>query len=290
MDKKGSVQGEKRTPALRHMGVQSLAALIQNANFKGFFTGKIYTGSGKNVCVPGLNCYSCPGAVGACPLGSLQNYLSGMKFRFPYYVLGLLLFFGALLGRAVCGFLCPFGFLQDLLYLIPFYKKNRFFADKFLRYLKYAVLAFLVILLPLSTPLTPAFCKYMCPSGTLSGILLGLWNSAVRKQMGSLFHWKLLIFLIVVMTALIVWRPFCKYLCPLGAFYGFFNRIALWRMHLDKSACISCGACSKACRMNIDPSKKPNSMECVRCGDCVRACPVKALHQGFTSPVQKKES
>ena len=130
----------------------------------------------------------------------------------------------------------------------------------------------------------------MCPSGTLSGILLGLWNSAVRKQMGSLFHWKLLIFLIVVMTALIVWRPFCKYLCPLGAFYGFFNRIALWRMHLDKSACISCGACSKACRMNIDPSKKPNSMECVRCGDCVRACPVKALHQGFTSPVQKKES
>ena len=272
------------------MGVQSLAALIQNANFKGFFTGKIYTGSGKNVCVPGLNCYSCPGAVGACPLGSLQNYLSGMKFRFPYYVLGLLLFFGALLGRAVCGFLCPFGFLQDLLYLIPFYKKNRFFADKFLRYLKYAVLAFLVILLPLSTPLTPAFCKYMCPSGTLSGILLGLWNSAVRKQMGSLFHWKLLILLIVVMTALIVWRPFCKYLCPLGAFYGFFNRIALWRMHLDKSACISCGACSKACRMNIDPSKKPNSMECVRCGDCVRACPVKALHQGFTSPVQKKES
>ena len=290
MDKKGSVQGEKRTPALRHMGVQSLAALIQNANFKGFFTGKIYTGAEKNVCVPGLNCYSCPGAVGACPLGSLQNYLSGMKFRFPYYVLGLLLFFGALLGRAVCGFLCPFGFLQDLLYLIPFYKKNRFFADKFLRYLKYAVLAFLVILLPLSTPLTPAFCKYMCPSGTLSGILLGLWNSAVRKQMGSLFHWKLLILLIVVMTALIVWRPFCKYLCPLGAFYGFFNRIALWRMHLDKSACISCGACSKACRMNIDPSKKPNSMECVRCGDCVRACPVKALHQGFTSPVQKKES
>ena len=102
------------------MGIQSVAALIQNANFKGFFTGKIYTGAGKNVCVPGLNCYSCPGAVGACPLGSLQNYLSGMKFRFPYYVLGLLLFFGALLGRAVCGFLCPFGFLQDLLYLIPF--------------------------------------------------------------------------------------------------------------------------------------------------------------------------
>ena len=111
------------------MGIQSLVALISNANFKGFFTGKIYTGAGKNVCVPGLNCYSCPGALGACPLGSLQSFLSGLKFRFPYYVLGLLLFFGALLGRAVCGFLCPFGFLQDLLYLIPFYKKNRFFYE-----------------------------------------------------------------------------------------------------------------------------------------------------------------
>lgn len=91
----------------RRLAIQSVAALLQNANFKGFFTGKIYGGNLKNVCVPGLNCYSCPGAVGACPIGSLQSFLSSYSFKFPYYVVGLLIFFGALLGRVVCGFLCP---------------------------------------------------------------------------------------------------------------------------------------------------------------------------------------
>ena len=104
----------------RRFSIQAVSALLHNANLKGFLTGKIYQGAGKNICVPGLNCYSCPGAVGACPIGSLQGFLSGLKFRFPYYVLGFLIFFGALLGRAVCGFLCPFGFFQELLHKIPF--------------------------------------------------------------------------------------------------------------------------------------------------------------------------
>ena len=118
--------------------MQSAAALIQNANFKGFFTGKIYAGAAKSVCVPGLNCYSCPGAVGACPIGSLQNSLSAYSFKFPYYVVGLLVFFGAVLGRIVCGFLCPFGFLQDLIDKLPFPKKiGTFKYDKALRKIKY---------------------------------------------------------------------------------------------------------------------------------------------------------
>ena len=124
---------------VRH-SIQAAATLLQNANFKGFFEGRIYQGPAKSVCVPGLNCYSCPGAVGACPVGSLQTYLSGLKFKVPYYVVGILIFVGALIGRAVCGFLCPFGFLQDLLYKIPFFKKNEFKLDKYLRYFKYVVL------------------------------------------------------------------------------------------------------------------------------------------------------
>ncbi|MBO4928614.1 MAG: 4Fe-4S binding protein [Clostridiales bacterium] len=263
------------------MGIQAVAVLIQNANFKGFFTGKIYTGATKKVCVPGLNCYSCPGAVSACPVGSLQSFLSARTFRFPYYVLGILLFAGALLGRAVCGLLCPFGFLQDLIYLIPFFKKNKFFLDKYLRYLKYAVLLVLVIILPLCIPLTPTFCKYVCPSGTISGILMAIVNKSIRPQMAALFHWKLIVLLIILVSGLIVWRPFCRYLCPLGAFYGFFNRFALYRMHLDTGKCVDCHACAKACKMNIDPSKIPNSMECVRCGDCLRSCPTGALVMGI---------
>ncbi len=278
---------KKKSTGKRRLAIQAVAALLQNANLKGFLTGKIYKGPTKKVCVPGLNCYSCPGAVGACPIGSLQNFLGGMKFRFPYYVVGLLLFFGALLGRAICGFLCPFGLIQDLLYCIPFYKKNQFKVDRFLRYLKYAVLAVLVIILPLCIPLTPTFCKYVCPSGTMSGIMLAFKDSQLRQQLGALFDWKLVVLGIVVTTSLIVYRPFCKYLCPLGAIYGFFNRFAVFRLFFDAEKCVHCGACAKACKMNVDPTRKPNSMECIRCGDCVRACPKSALYQGFRSP--KKE-
>ncbi len=263
-------------------GIQAAATLLQNANFKGFFTGKIYEGATKSVCVPGLNCYSCPGAIGSCPIGSLQSFLSGMKFKFPYYVVGLLIFFGAVLGRAVCGFLCPFGFLQDLIYKIPFYKKNKFKIDKFLRYLKYAVLLVLVIILPMTFKLTPFFCKYVCPDGTIAGIMLAAVDEKVRTVLGPLFSWKVILLCIFIVLGLIVRRPFCKYVCPLGAIYGFFNKIALYRMTHDKNKCINCGACAKACQMNIDPVKTPNSMECIRCGECVDACPKNALHLGFT--------
>ena len=264
----------------RRFGIQAAATLLQNANFRGFFTGKIYQGPLKRVCVPGLNCYSCPGAVGACPIGSLQNALNGMTFRFPYYVMGLLLFFGALLGRVVCGFLCPFGWLQELLNRIPFYKKNRFRADRPLRYVKYGILLVMVLLLPLCVKLVPFFCKYLCPAGTLSGLLLSLGNPALTSQWGTIFSWKATVLAAVVLASLMIWRPFCKYLCPLGAIYGFFNRFALVRMHWDADKCIGCGACAHTCRMCVDPARTPNSAECIRCGDCVRACPADALHIG----------
>ena len=275
----------------KRFGLLAVFSLVQNANFKGFFTGKIYQGSLKNVCVPGLNCYSCPGAVGACPIGSLQGFLSGLKFRVPYYIVGLLLFFGAVLGRAVCGLLCPFGFVQELLYLIPgIPKRNHFKADKPLRCLKYAVLLILVIGLPSFVALTPFFCKYLCPSGTLAGILLSIRDSMIRAQLGGIFLWKLFLLVLIAAACLAIWRPFCKYLCPLGAIYGLFNKFALYRMELDENACIHCGKCAKECRMCVDPSKQPNSPECVRCGDCVKACPQKALKLGFRHQQAVKES
>ena len=267
----------------RRCGIQVASALLHNANLKGFFTGKIYTGALKTVCVPGLNCYSCPGAVGACPIGSLQSFLGGLRFRFPYYVIGLLLFFGALLGRTVCGFLCPFGWLQELLNAIPVFRKRDHFAlDKPLRKLKYFVLVLLVIVLPVFVKLTPFFCKYVCPAGTLSGILLSVHDGLVRSQLGWLFAWKSLILAAVVIASLIVWRPFCKYLCPLGAIYGFFNHVSLHRLRLDASRCIRCGSCAAACRMCVDPAETTESMECIRCGKCVNACPTDALTMGFT--------
>lgn len=262
----------------KRMAVQGITALIQNANLKGFFTGKIYGGAAKNVCVPGLNCYSCPGAAGACPIGSLQNAVSGYKFRFPYYVLGLLIFFGALLGRLVCGLVCPFGFLQDLLHKIPFpVKVKTFRGDRTLRKLKYVVFLFLVVILPVTFKLTPVFCKYVCPSGTLAGILLSFTNTELFAVLGKLFTWKLSLLLILVASSVVVYRPFCKYLCPLGAFYAPFNKISVVQLNVDRDKCTHCRACQKVCGMCVDPAENPADTECIRCGKCVSHCPAGAL-------------
>ena len=265
----------------KRFSIQTAAALLQNAHFKGFFTGRIYQGAAKGVCVPGLNCYSCPGAVGACPIGSLQNQLGSRPVKIPYYVVGLLLFFGALLGRAVCGFLCPFGWLQELAHRIPFpFKRKSFRGDRALRYVKYGILALLVIL-PLFFALTPFFCKYLCPAGTLSGVLLVLAEASLRPLLGGVFAWKLAVLLALAVLSLILWRPFCKYLCPLGAIYGLCNRFALCRGEVDADKCVRCGKCAAVCRMGVEPQKNINSAECVRCGDCVRACPTAAIRMGF---------
>lgn len=261
----------------KRTAIQGAALLLQNANFKGFFTGKIYQGQSKSVCVPGLNCYSCPGAVGACPIGSLQNTLSSYRFKFPYYVLGLLLFFGALLGRLICGFICPFGFIQDLLNKIPFPKKIRTFkGDKHLRKLKYLVLLVLVIILPICVKLTPFFCKYLCPSGTLAGILLSLSDRTLISVLGKRFVWKFCILIAVAILSVMIYRPFCKYLCPLGAIYAPFNKISAVQMKVG-AGCVHCGKCAKACGMCVDPSVTPNSTECIRCGKCMSVCPKDAL-------------
>lgn len=269
----------------KRIGLQTIVTLLQNANFKGFFSGKLYSGPIKNVCVPGLNCYSCPSAVGSCPIGSLQNQLGAKQFRFPYYILGLLLFFGALFGRIICGFLCPFGFLQDLLYKIPFIKKlHALPGEKWLRKLKYGILLFLVIILPLCVKLTPFFCKYLCPSGTLSGIILALCDTKLFSLFGSQFVWKISILSLVILTSVVLFRPFCKYLCPLGAFYGLLNPISIIKIQSNTETCTGCGKCQRICDMGVNPIETPNSPECIRCGKCINTCPSGAIqfHSIFT--------
>ena len=132
-EKTSKKKTNKVSDAKRH-GIQAVWAFLTNSHVSGFVTGKIYTGKLKNVCVPGLNCYSCPGAVGACPIGSLQAVVGSWNFKMAYYVVGFLIFIGAIFGRLICGFLCPFGLIQDLLNKIPFPKKIRTFkGDKKLK-------------------------------------------------------------------------------------------------------------------------------------------------------------
>ncbi len=277
--------------------VQAASAALSNGYLAGFAQGKIYTGATKIVCVPGLNCYSCPGALGSCPIGSLQAVLGSSNYQLAFYVIGFLMAVGAFFGRLVCGWVCPFGWLQELLYKIPFFKKMRKLpGDKWLNYLKYGILAGFVILLPLLAVDAlgqgePWFCKYICPAGTLEGgIPLVLFNDALRAAAGWLFVWKISILAAFVVLSLLVYRPFCRYVCPLGAIYSFFNPVALYRFEVDKEKCTRCGACQSACKLDISVYKKPNSLECIRCGDCRKACPEGAIRSVFGVKAAKKKS
>jgi len=276
----------------RHV-IQAVYTALTNAYAIGFVKGTVYNGPIKNICVPGLNCYACPGALGACPIGSLQAVLGSSKYQFSYYVVGFLIAFGAICGRLICGFLCPFGFVQDMLHKIPLpkrwkLKKIRTFKGDFaLRKLKYVILAVFVVLLPMllvneAGVGTPWFCKLICPAGTLGGgIPLVAANETLRGMVGWLFDWKLLVLAAVVLLSVVLYRPFCKYLCPLGAIYSFFNKASFYRMGIDPQKCIQCGACERACKMNVPVLKDQNHAECIRCGDCKRACPKNAIYSGF---------
>ena len=262
--------------------VQGGAALLSNLHLPNFLRGGIYQGKGKAVCVPGLNCYSCPAASGACPIGSFQAVVGSSKFSFSYYVTGFLLLLGVLLGRFICGFLCPFGWFQELLHKIPTRKLSTK-RLKPLTYIKYAVLLLAVVLLPALITNDvgmgdPFFCKYLCPQGVLEGAIpLAAVNSGIRSALGALFSWKLGILITVIVLSVLFYRPFCKWLCPLGAFYALMNRVSLFGMKVDKHKCVSCGKCAKACKMDVDVTKNPDHTECIRCGMCIRACPTKAV-------------
>ncbi|MBO5968905.1 MAG: 4Fe-4S binding protein [Clostridia bacterium] len=263
--------------------IQLYAALLFNANLKGFGNGRIYRGPLKGICAPGINCYSCPAASAACPLGSLQNALTAANKSVPYYMVGIILLYALLLGRWICGFLCPFGLIQDLLYKIktPKIKKNR--LTKILSKLKYVILAVFVFALPLIYSfrefVLPAFCKYICPAGTLEGavgLLSNPENENMFSMLGPLFTWKFFLLVIFILGAVFIYRFFCRFFCPLGLIYGLFNKISFIGVSVENSKCTECGHCLSVCKMDIS---KVGDTECIQCGDCISECPTNAIYR-----------
>lgn len=264
--------------------IQVICALLYNCNLTGFVEGTIYKGEGKGVCVPGLNCYSCPGAIASCPLGSLQTALLSSKYKFPYYILGMLLLFGVVLGRVVCGFLCPFGLLQELLYKIPSKKLKKNKWTKRLSVLKYIILVVFVIGIPLILAV-PGFCKYICPAGTLEGgVFLVAMDERLRGLIGGLFSWKMFVLLVVIISAIFMFRSFCRFICPLGAFYALFHKVSVVGMKVDEEKCNGCNACVSRCKMDV---KKVGDAECIQCGECVESCSKCAISFGRKSADRK---
>lgn len=277
--------------------IQLGATVASNPFFLHFFQGKISRGALKGVCVPGLNCYSCPAAAASCPIGAVQAVIGSSKFHFAYYVVGMLILIGVLLGRVVCGFLCPFGWFQELLHKIPA-KKLSTKPFRILTCLKYVILVLFVIVLPMTVVNEvgmgdPFFCKYICPAGILEGgIPLSIAGGSIRASLGELFTWKSCILLGVVVLSIFFYRPFCKWLCPLGAFYGWFNKISVYRFQVDGDKCTVCGVCSRVCKMDVEVFRTTNHAECIRCGDCIAACPHQAITRTFSlkNETGKKET
>ena len=260
--------------------MQLYFALLFNANLKGFVSGSIYKGSTKKMCVPGINCYSCPSAVGACPLGSLQGAFSADRSTL-FYVGGILLLYSLMFGRLICGWLCPFGLVQELVYKLKTPKLKKSPVTRLLSYLKYAILVFFVLIIPVmyafrETPL-PAVCKYICPAGTLEGgigLLSNAVNASYFSMLGPLFTWKFLLMVSIVVGSAFIFRLFCRFICPLGALYGLFNKISFFGITVDQHKCTSCGLCVSHCKVDIH---HVGDQECISCGECVNVCPTKAI-------------
>ncbi len=260
--------------------IQLYCALLYNAHLRGFVKGEIFTGKLKAVCVPGFNCYSCPGAVGACPLGSLQNAFGSLNKHIGFYVLGIFLLYGMLLGRTICGWLCPLGLIQELLHKVPTPKLKKSRVTRMLTWLKYIILVVFAVAIPVWFGIfqgipVPGFCKFICPAGTFEGAMGMLpKNPAWLSMLGPLFTRKFVIMVLVGLACIFCYRAFCRFLCPLGAIYGFFNRLSVIGVKLDKGRCNGCGACVRNCKMDV---MEVGDHECIHCAKCVAVCPQGAL-------------
>ena len=272
---------EAHHPSKRKL-IQLYSALLYNAHLRGFIDGEIYQGKAKAVCVPGFNCYSCPGAAGACPLGSIQNALSYSGHRAGWYVLGIIMIFGLSLGRTICGWLCPLGLIQELLHKIPTPKIPKSRVTRALSYLKYVILAVFVVAVPMWYGVrhdlaVPGFCKYICPAGTFEGaigLLSNPKNANYFSMLGILFTRKFVIMIIIGTACIFCYRSFCRFICPLGAIYGLFNKLALVSVKIDENRCNGCGACGRSCKMDV---RHIGDHECINCAKCMGACNQNAL-------------
>jgi len=280
-----------RKPRDMRARYQAAFALGQNAWLPAWLKGGIFQGGVKGVCVPALNCYSCPSALGACPIGAIQNSFAGLRFnlsvaerKFGLYVAGFLAAVGSAVGRMPCGWVCPFGFLQELLHKIPTPKVR---LPRVMTYFRYVVLAVMVVALPLLVVDELGlgqtwFCKWICPAGTLeAGIPLVLLRPGLRDLIGFMYYWKIGLLVLFAGWFVLSRRPFCRTVCPLGAVFGLFNKVSLFRMAVDDEKCTLCDECYKDCPVEIKIYESPNTPDCVRCLKCVSSCKYGAVSYEF---------
>ena len=253
--------------------VQVVASIAQNAYIPAIFVGGIYQGFLKKGCTPILNCWGCPLALFSCPMGALQHFI-GLGL-IPFYTIGLFGTVGMVVGRMTCGWICPFGFFQDLLYKIRSFKMR---LPRFFSFIKYAVLIGVAGFVVYFTA-EPWFCK-VCPDGSLiAGIPLVLFDKTgdLRALVGWHYYMKISILIGIVVFSISIKRFFCRTFCPVGAIYSIFNRFSLFKLEIDDEKCIKCESCQTICPMHVPIFRSPSNIDCIRCLDCVKVCPTNAI-------------
>ena len=214
-----------------------------------------------------------------CPFGgivSIYQYITAgtyvHKIRESAFILMYIVFALALfVGPAFCGWVCPLGSFQEWLgklgRKISPKKFNKFIparTDRYLRYLRYGVLIWVVYVT--ATSATLFFADY-----DPYYALFNFWTGEVAIS-------GLIILGMVILTSLFLERPFCKYACPYGAILGVFNLFRIFKIKRNISTCIDCKACDHTCPMNIEVStgKTIRDHQCISCLKCTSedACPL----------------
>lgn len=227
-------------------------------------------------CNPVLSCHSCALAWFACPVGVFVHY-SGYQV-IPFVALGTVLILGVLFARLLCGWVCPFGLLQDLIYKIPTVKIA---LPAWTSNVKYLVLILMVFLLPyfLGELTSFSFCR-ICPAAALQSTLPQLISQGTQiLQALVVVKLGFLVFFLVLAT--LSKRSFCKVFCPIGAMLAPLNLISLWKIKVPTNACMSCNWCNMACPPQGAPSSRiskgtsPNRvLDCIFCYECKNTCPM----------------
>jgi len=221
-----------------------------------------------HICGPVFHCYACPLSSFACPIGVLAGFCAlGVV---PLIAIGTIVVAGALLGGFICGWVCPFGLVQDLMAKIPLPKLR---LPLWAGYTRYAVLVGLVLVVPyLYGESHPLFICRVCPVGAMGAGLpaAGQALAAGESPWSGMSTVKWVILGLFVVAALVKYRPWCTLFCPLGAMLGLFNRVAVLRMEVDDHKCIACGVCRKACPIGLEPPRQLHDPLCIRCMECTR--------------------
>ena len=230
----------------------------------------------KWLCDPVLSCHSCALSWFACPVGVFIHY-SGYHL-FPYFAVGTVLLIGVFFGRLLCGWVCPFGFIQDMLHKIP---TRKIVLPRWTNNIKYFILLFMVFLIPyfLGEETMYSFCR-ICPASALQVTLPNIISNGLQP-LATITVVKFALLAAILLTVIFSSRAFCRIMCPIGALMAPLNLLSFWRVKPPTDSCISCAKCDKLCPTSVTPSSKiidveaPNrSLDCVVCHECRDVCPV----------------